>query len=147
MSTMLSSHFSLEELTHSEIAVRKNINNTPDVDAGANLIELAATLEQVRELLDCPLNISSGYRSPKVNATVGGADTSAHCRGYAVDFTARQFGSPQEVCEKIRDSRIAFDQLIYEGTWIHLSIDPRMRGQILTAHFGGGKPTYTQGIG
>ena len=147
MSEMLSSHFSLEELTHSEIATRKGLDNTPTPEVLANLMDLAATLERVRDLLDAPINVSSGYRSPKVNAAVGGSKTSAHCQGFAADFIAPQFGDPRAVCEKIRDSGLDFDQCIYEGKWTHLSIDPKMRGQVLTAHFGNGTVTYSQGIG
>ncbi len=147
MSQMLTSHFSLEELTHSEIAVRKGLDNTPTPEIEANLAELALALEQVRELLDCPLHISSGYRSAKVNAAVGGTGTSAHCQGYAADFTAPPFGSPKDIAEKIRDSALVWDQLIAEGTWVHISIDPKMRRQVMTAHFAGGKVSYSQGIG
>src|SRR3990167_3933552 len=123
----LSNNFSLEELTHSETATRKGLDNTPDAETVANLTELALALESVRGLLGCPLHISSGYRSPKVNAAVGGSSSSAHCRGMAADFTAPQFGSPQEICQEIADSPLQFDQLIFEGTWAHYSIDPRMR--------------------
>jgi hypothetical protein len=43
--------------------------------------------------------------------------------------------------------QILFDQLIQEGTWIHFSVAPTMRQQILTAHFADGKATYTDGLG
>lgn len=143
----LSNHFTLEELTHSEVAVRKGLDNTPGSEALTNLADLASALEEVRSLLDCPIIISSGYRSPKVNAAVGGSATSAHCDGYAVDFIVPGFGTPQEIARAIAASSVAFDQLIYEGTWVHLSIDPRMRNNTLTAHFANGKTTYTNGIG
>jgi len=69
-----------------------------------------------------------------------------HIQGYAVDFTCPGFGTPKEVAKKIAESDIKYDQLIYEGTWIHLSVDPRNRRDLLTAHFRGGKVTYTKGI-
>ena len=73
-----------------------------------------------------------------VNRAVGGARTSAHLRGHAVDFNCYGFGSPKAVCRAIAASDLAFDQLIEEGTWCHLSFDPRMRRQILTKREGGG---------
>lgn len=142
----LSEHFTLEELTHSEIAIRKGLDNTPDAIAQANLAELAGFLEQVRALLGVPLIIHSAYRGPKVNAAVGGSSTSAHMTGQAADFIAPQFGTPEEIAKEIRDSEIQFDQLIYEGAWVHFGIRGDMRRQVLTAHFDGGKATYSQGI-
>lgn len=142
----LSAHFTLEELTRSDIALRKGIDNTPTDETVGNLTDLAAALEQVRSFLGFPLYVNSAYRSPKVNTAVGGSPTSAHCRGYAADFVSPQFGSPKEVCMAIMESDLPFDQLIFEGTWVHLSVDPRLRGEVLTAHFGVGGVTYTNGI-
>ena len=108
---------------------------------------LAATLEQVRSLLDNnSIRISSGFRCLELNRAIGSGDLSAHTLGYAVDFTCPKFGTPKEVANKIAESPIKFDQLIYEGTWVHLSVDPRNRREVLTAHFGKGKTSYTKGI-
>ena len=144
--TQLSANFSLSELTRSEVAVRKGIDNTPNAEALANLAELALTLEKVRDLLGVPIHINSGYRGPKVNAAVGGSSVSAHMTGQAADFTAPAFGTPLEVALEIAASDIAFDQLIAEGAWVHLGIRGDMRRQVLTAHFNGGKATYTAGL-
>ena len=142
----LSQNFSLDEFTHSEIALRKGIDNTPPADVLANLHELASQMEKVRDLLGASLHINSAYRSPKVNAAVGGASTSAHMTGQAVDFICPAFGTPLEVAIEIAASDIEFDQLIAEGSWIHLGIRGDMRRQVLTAHFNGGKATYTAGL-
>lgn len=142
----LTPHFTLEELTHSDVAVRKGIDNTPNVDVIENLRSLALALEQVRELLGVPMYVSSGYRSLRTNAAVGGASTSAHVQGLAADFTAPAFGTPIAVCEAISESGIGFDQLIYEGAWVHLSVDPRHRQQVLTARFAGGRVSYLPGL-
>lgn len=144
--TQLSEHFTLQELTSSDVALRKGIDNTPPEDVVSNLTELALALEQVRELLGCPMHINSGYRSPKLNAAVGGSSTSAHMTGQAADFVAPDFGTPQQIAHHIAASAIPFDQLIFEGTWVHFGIRGDMRRQVLTAHFSGGKVTYTQGI-
>ena len=144
---MLSEHFNLNEFTASETATRKGIDNTPPAVVTEKLRMLAATLEQVRSLLgNNSIRISSGFRCLALNRAIGSGDLSAHVLGYAVDFTCPKFGTPKEVANKIAESPIKFDQLIYEGTWIHLSVDPRNRREVLTAHFGKGKTKYTKGI-
>lgn len=142
----LSLHFTLDELTHSETASRRGLDNVPDAETIETLKIIAARLEDVRALLGCPIIVLSGYRSVKVNSAVGGSATSQHCRGEAVDFIAPQFGTPNEVCRAILDSTIEFDQLIAEGTWTHISFAEAPRRSVLTAHFGNGKVTYSQGI-
>ena len=143
----LSENFNLNEFTASETATRKGIDNTPPPVVTEKLRMLAATLEQVRSLLgNNSIRISSGYRCLALNRAIGSGDLSAHTLGYAVDFTCPGFGTPKEVANKIAESPIKFDQLIYEGTWIHLSVDPRNRREVLTAHFGKGKTSYTKGI-
>ena len=129
----LSAHFTLEELTRSEVALRKGLDNTPDVETIVNLAELALALEKVRDLLGKPIHINSAYRGPKVNSAVGGSKTSAHMKGYAADFVCPGFGTPQDICHAIMDSTIDYDQLIFEyASWVHFSIDPQMRRMNLT---------------
>ena len=143
----LSKNFKLNEFTASQTATRKGIDNTPAAPIIERLRMLANTLEQVRSLLgDNSIRISSGYRCINLNRAIGSGDSSAHVQGYAVDFTCPNFGTPKEVANKIAQSDIKYDQIIYEGTWIHLSVDPRNRRDVLTAHFKGGKATYTKGI-
>lgn len=143
----LTEHFNLDEFTASQEATRHSINNTPSEKVVENLRMLAALLEQVRELLGShSIHISSGYRSLALNRYIGSNDTSAHIRGYAADFTCPAFGTPIEVAKKIAESNLKFDQLIYEGTWVHLSCDPQNRRQLLTARFEHGHTYYTTGI-
>jgi len=144
---MLSEHFSLDELTASQEATRHSINNKPSEKVVENLRMLAALLEQVRTLLGShSIHISSGFRSLALNRHIGSFDTSAHVRGYAADFTCPAFGKPIEVAKKIAESNLKFDQLIYEGTWVHISCDPQNRRQLLTARFKDGHTYYTTGI-
>ena len=144
---MLSDHFSQDELTASQTATRQGIKNTPSPAVVENLRMLAALLEQIRTLLgDRSIHISSGYRSLALNRYIGSHDTSAHIRGYASDFTCPAFGTPIEVAKEIAESNLKFDQLIYEGTWVHISCDPQNRRQLLTARFKDGHTYYTTGI-
>lgn len=142
----LSEHFTLDELTHSEMAVRFSLDNSAPSDVIENLKVLAAGLEEVRELLGCPMHVNSAYRALAVNRAVGGSSGSAHCVGLAADFVAPQYGTPQEIARAIRDGGIKFDQLIFEGAWVHISFEPKMRNQVLTARFDSGRATYTAGI-
>jgi hypothetical protein len=125
----LSRHFTLEELTASRIAAREGIDNTPAPAVRRNLRRLARVLEQVRSLLGgAPILVSSGYRSPALNAAVGGSRASAHTAGLAADFTAPAYGPPLEVARRIAASNLRYDQLIYEyGVWVHLGLAPGRR--------------------
>lgn len=118
-------HFTYSELTASDVAARKGIDNTPNDEARDNLLTLAHALEEVRALLGVPMLISSGYRSLKLNAAVGGAKNSAHTRGLAADFIAPRFGTPAEIVAKIKASSIDFDQCIVEfDRWVHFAVAP-----------------------
>ncbi len=80
-------------------------------------------MEQVRTILGgAPIHVDSGYRSPLVNAAVGGVSTSAHCRGLACDFVVPEFGAPTDVALAILHSDIEFDQLILEYGWVHIGL-------------------------
>ncbi len=91
-------NFTLEELTHSEVAERKNLDNTPNASEVANLTRLAALLEQVRTLLGKPILINSGFRSKPVNDSVGSKDTSQHRLGCAADLRVPGM-TPKQVVE------------------------------------------------
>ena len=134
----LTEHFSLEEMTHSDIAARKGLDNTPTPEIIANLTRVAATMERVRVLLGWnAVHVHSGYRSVEVNKAVGGVATSAHCKGLACDFDVQTY-SNYAAAMKIKESGIPFDQLILEfsgspyGGWVHLGLaedgkQPRMQ--------------------
>lgn len=118
----LSPNFSLEELTFSQVASRRGIDNTPPSKVKDNLERLAFFLEQVRKVFNKPLSISSGYRSREVNEAVGGSKTSQHCEGCAADFNVKGM-SPDAVVRAIIDANIPYDQVILEfDSWVHISI-------------------------
>ena len=142
--TQLSPHFSLEEMTATS---HRNLDNTPSADIVEVLTDTARNMEFVREHLNSqPIHVNSGYRSPAVNAAVGGVADSAHMTGHACDFICPSFGTPLEVCRKLQESGLHFDQVITEGTWTHISFDPKMRGQVLTKAANGGYTTGLSGI-
>jgi hypothetical protein len=104
-------------------------------------------MQAVRNLLGKPVFVTSGYRSPAVNAAVRGSQGSQHLTGHACDFKS-SFGTPNAVCKLLvlHMTTLKFDQLICEGQWTHISFAPRPRNQVLTAHFTPDGVTYTQGL-
>lgn len=123
-------NFTLAELTHTNAG----LDNTPDETVLNNLLKLKIKLEEVRALLrNKPMKINSAYRSPAVNAAVGGSAASAHMVGLAADFVCTEFGSPLQICNIIANSGIEFDQLIHEhGRWVHIAFSSKPRQQLLT---------------
>jgi hypothetical protein len=138
MPDYLSEHFSLAEMT---ATAHRNINNTPPPGVLDALSDTAERMEAVRELLGHPIHINSGYRSPALNAAVGGAVNSAHMSGHAVDFICPGFGTPLDICHRLQNAGIVFDQVIQEGAWVHLSFAPTLRRQVLTKTANGGYVT------
>jgi len=139
-------HFTLEEMTASQVAAREGLDNTPSAEAVGNLLLLCQALEQVRGLFGQPVLISSGYRCAALNARVGGASRSQHVSGLAADFTVRGL-SPREVARRISESDVVFDQLILEfDNWVHLSVTTSTpRRQVLTIRKGTGYLPGLQG--
>lgn len=143
----LTEHFSLEEFTHSDTAIRLGIDQMPTTPIQVILRHTAEQMEVVRSLLGKPIRVTSGYRSPALNRAVGSGPRSAHLTGSAVDFVCPEFGTPKEIVKFLSECPIlAFDQLIFEGTWVHIGFGGSNRREILTAHFGPEGTTYTKGL-
>lgn len=150
----LSHNFTLQELIKSHEAVRKGLDNAPSQEVISNLQELSnMVLQPVRDHFGKSVTVNSGYRSPEVNAAVGGSKTSDHCKGQAADIEIA--GIPNaELAEWIRDN-LAFTQVILEfytqgipdSGWVHVSYDPaNLKKQSLTAVKQDGKTVYLQGL-
>ena len=140
----LTPNFTLEELTHSEIAERLGLDNTPDETVKANLVRLARMLEDVRRALGRPIMVNSAYRSPKVNEAVGSKPTSQHCIGCAADIKVPGL-TPDNIVKEILKTNIEFDQLIREfDSWVHISIPNKFadkpRKQVLIIDKTGTRP-------
>ncbi|RZI62319.1 MAG: DUF882 domain-containing protein [Rubrivivax sp.] len=148
---LLGQYFRLSEFLRSDTAIRKGIDNMPGPDAMRNIeTVLAPGMARVRNLLQCPILVTSGYRSPEVNRAIGSASTSQHTLGLAADFTSPDYGTPRKIAQRLMEMgpSIRFDQLIWEGTWVHISfVAAAPRGQVLTANFArDGRVTYSPGI-
>lgn len=149
----LSENFSLAELIKSDTAVRKGIDNNPDEIVTANLQALVDNiLQPVRDTFG-RVKITSGYRSPLLNSSIGGSKTSHHCYGFAADFEVAGKDN-KELAIWIRDN-LKFTQLILEfytegdpnSGWVHCSYDAKdLKEQVLTATKVDGKTKYVTGI-
>ena len=109
-------HFTFQELT----VTNTGLPNIPNDEQRANLTLLVDnTLDPARELIDAPITVDSGFRSPEVNAKVGGAKNSQHLTGQAADIVC--FDN-EKLFNLIKDN-FPFDQLIneYNFKWIHVS--------------------------
>jgi uncharacterized protein YcbK (DUF882 family) len=134
----LSENFSLEELTNSETAARNNWDNTPNATELANLVRLAAFLEEVKTVLGGkPIMVNSAFRCKQVNDAVGSKDTSQHRIGCAADIRVPSM-TPDEVVKAVIASGIGYDQIIREfDRWTHISVpntagaDPRRQALII----------------
>ena len=146
----LSNNFTLAELTKSQTAVRKNINNEPGTAEIENLIHLAKTvLQPVREHFGKPVMISSGYRSPELCEAIGSSAKSQHAKGEAADFEIPGVDNMQLATWINKNTN--FDQLILEyyepgdpnSGWVHCSaVKEGPRAQVLKATKVEGKTKY-----
>jgi uncharacterized protein YcbK (DUF882 family) len=140
----LSPNFTLEELTQSETANRKGLDNTPTEEAKANLVRLARFLEEVRRALGRPIMVNSAYRSPKVNEAIGSKSTSQHCMGCAADIRVPGL-TPNDIVKELLKTNLEYDQLIREfDSWVHISIPNKFadkpRRQVLIIDKSGTRP-------
>ena len=125
----LTEHFTLEELTYSDLAKRHSLNNNPDKHIISNLTRLAELLEDVRDLFNKPIIINSGYRSVAVNSLLGSMPTSQHCIGCAADIRIEGL-TPDKIVKQIVKSNLQYDQVIREfDSWVHISI-PKAEGYV-----------------
>ena len=146
----LSKNFSLSELTKSQTAERKGIDNVPSEEHIQNLIHLAETvLQPIRNEFGRPVVISSGYRTPELCEAIGSSSKSQHAKGEAADFEVP--GMDNKVLAQWISKNTEFDQLILEfykegdpnSGWVHCSaVKEGPRGQVLKASKVQGRTKY-----
>ena len=140
----LSAHVTLKEFQVSGIATLRGIKNEmslSQIESAKLLCE--SVFEPLRIYLNTPIQISSGFRSLQVNRLIGGAKTSQHTKGEAMDL---QIGA--KGFNFIKD-KLDFDQLIWEfgndenPSWVHVSFSSKNRKQVLKATKKNGKTIYS----
>jgi zinc D-Ala-D-Ala carboxypeptidase len=150
----LTNNFSLAEMVKSDTALRHDMDNTPGEAEIANLKTLCEkVLQPVRDHFQTGVKVNSGYRSPDVNAKVGGSRTSDHCKGQASDIEIPGIANA-DLAVWIMDN-LEYTQLILEfytpgvpdSGWVHVSYDPsNLKKQNLTATKQNGKTVYLPGL-
>lgn len=124
MKDKLTKHFSFSELTHTDIKELQEENADQARNYLSKIKELAEFAEQVREIIGCPMIVTSAFRCEKLNAKLGGSPTSQHRFGEAIDFIPKDM-SAFSAFTKIIISNIEYGQLILEkrglGYLLHIS--------------------------
>lgn len=152
----LTKNFTVAELSRSEAATRKGVDNTPPPEAVENLRALCEKiLQPLRDAMGKPMRVNSAYRGPEANAAVGGSKTSQHMTGEAADIEFDGFDN-KLLAKKIVDMKLPVDQIILEfykpgdpnSGWVHVSHKRGgpQRGQVLRAVSEGGKTKYLPGL-
>lgn len=145
----ISEHLNLSEVTRSTEAKRRGISNMPTPEHIENFKKLAENIfEPIRKHFGVPIFVSSGYRSKELNIAIGGASSSQHLSGEAIDIDMD--GTSNGVTNKMVfdyiKENLNFDQLINEFnySWVHVSFSSKgkQRKQILDAVKVGGKTSY-----
>ena len=150
----LSNNFSLKEMTKSQTALRRGIENEPGEEEQANLQQLCEqVLQKVRDHFGKPVTINSGYRSPELNSAIGGSKTSDHCKGMAADIEISGI-SNYEIADWIKGN-CEFRQLILEfytpgvadSGWVHVSYNYEENDKkVMTALKENGRTVYKLGL-
>ena len=143
--TVLSPHFTLDEMIITETGARLGLDNTPDQLVIDNLQLLCTNvLEPLRNELNLPINVLSGYRSPAVNRAVGGVPDSQHVVGQAADIHISGMSVENLFQYVINQSKLPFDQVIQEfNQWVHVSYRANPRGNKQRATVENGRTIYT----
>ena len=147
----ISAHITYPEAIHSNTAKRKGIDNTPNPTQVENMKLLAEKIfEPLREWVGGPIKVNSFFRSEALNESIGGASSSQHCKGQAIDIDD-VYGrkSNAEMYNWIKEN-LNYDQMIWEfGTdmqpnWIHVSYvsEEDNRNKCLKAYKEHGKTKY-----
>ena len=127
MAVQITKHFTLDELCASATAKARGIQNKPSAQQIIALVYLTCyVLEPLREAMNEPIPISSGFRCEQLNRAIGGVSNSQHMKGQAADLC---IGGDLERGKKWFNyikNNLKFDQLIWEhsrsGTyWVHVS--------------------------
>ena len=150
----LSRNFSLQELTKSDTAIRKGIDNEPNADQIEILKDLCENiLQPVRDHFG-RVKVTSGFRSPELCVAIGSSVNSQQAKAEAADFEV--IGTDNAELADWIHKNLPYDQLILEfytpgepnSGWIHCSwIPDQPRASYLHAFKSEGKTKYKPIIG
>lgn len=152
----LTKNFALSELIEAGSARRLGLEEqfNPPADIICNLNNLAKNvLQPLRDAVGHSIQVTSGYRSPKVNKAVGGATNSDHLYGMAADIQLWIDGKNrnQLLFDTVLKLKLPFRQMIdefgseTEPAWIHISFkEGDNKRECLRARKVNGKTVYTK---
>ena len=141
----LSKHVTRKEFERSDVATKFSIPNSMNEAQLKSAIALCENVfEPIRAKVGKPIRINSGFRSLAVNKRIGGASSSQHCKGEAMDLDL----TSRELFEWIIKN-VEYDQIIFEfgddknAAWFHISYRKgNNRKQALRAIKVGGATQY-----
>ena len=114
-------HFTLSELKKSATADKLGISNSIPLSIIPNIeILINQVLDPIREYMNEPIYVNSGYRCPLLNKAVGGVAGSQHVLGQAADITTRSREN-NLIMERYIEENLVFDQMIVYKNFIHIS--------------------------
>jgi len=147
----ISKHISYKEATRSNTAIRRGIDNIPDVEELENMKLIAEKVfEPLRKWVGGPIKINSFYRSPELNVAIGGSKKSQHCHGQAIDIDDTYGHRSNASMFKHIRYNMDYDQIIWEfgddknPAWVHVSYvsEEKNRHRCLQAYKENGKTKY-----
>ena len=147
----ISKHISYKEATRSNTAIRRGIDNIPDVEELENMKLIAEKVfKPLRKWVGGPIKINSFYRSPELNVAIGGSKKSQHCHGQAIDIDDTYGHRSNASMFKHIRYNMDYDQIIWEfgddknPAWVHVSYvsEEKNRHRCLQAYKENGKTKY-----
>lgn len=114
-------NFKPEDFIRSETAKQKGIDNTPNQNQLIAGMVLADKMQELRNKINLPIIISSGFRSAELNKVIGGAPSSWHMQFLACDFNIKRL-DPYEAVLKIKESLVSVDKCFVERNCVHIQI-------------------------
>jgi hypothetical protein len=147
----ISDHITYAEAIHSNTAKRKGIDNTPsEIQVVAMKLLAEKIFEPLRKWVGGPIKVNSFFRSEALNESIGGAPTSQHCKGQAIDIDDVYGKKTNADMYHWIQTNLDYDQMIWEfGTdmqpnWIHVSYvsEEKNRNKCLKAYKEHGRTKY-----
>lgn len=118
-------------------------NGPTDWQQVVNLQRIAFFLDRLRDYMGSAVIVTSGFRSPEVNARVGGSKTSAHLQGLAADIVPRSrtqedFKRMLAYLAPLAELKSVDQIIVYRNgdtvKWIHVGLKEdslKNRGQVI----------------
>jgi len=148
---MISKHISLKEGVFSQTATRRDLDNTPNEEQLDNMKLIGEKVfEPLREWVGGPIKINSFFRGLPLNTAIGGAKSSQHMKGQAMDIDDTFGHATNAEMYKWVKENLDFDQMIWEfgddknPNWVHISYvsAEKNRNRCLLAYKEKGRSKY-----